>query len=342
MNVLLTCAGRRNYLVQYFREAVAGSGRVLAADAAATAPALAEADQSFTVPPVTATDYVDTLVAICREQEVGLLISLNDLELPRLARERDRFRAVGTAVAVSSPEVVETCFDKWATARFLEGIGLAGPRTFISLDEASAALARGELAFPLVLKPRWGSASIGVEQIDDSSELACAYSLLRQRLQRSILANVSHADLDRSILIQERLTGIEYGMDVVNDLDGNHVATFLRKKLGMRAGETDRAVSCRDTRLEEVGRIIGTRLRHVGNLDCDVFVDQDRVRVLELNPRFGGGYPFSHAAGADLPAALIAWAKGIAPRKEWLRIRPGVTAAKCDRLVIMNAGETAP
>jgi carbamoyl-phosphate synthase large subunit len=98
--------------------------------------------------------------------------------------------------------------------------------------------------------------------------------------------------------------------------------------------DTDRAVTAESFELDRVGAAIGQRLGHAGNLDCDVFLAEGRLYVLELNPRFGGGYPFSHAAGADLPAALIAWASGAAPDPRWLRIRPGVKAAKCDRLVL--------
>jgi carbamoyl-phosphate synthase large subunit len=333
-NVLLTCGGRRNYMVAYFRAALAGRGEVCVADSSGDAPALHEADRAFVVPPVGQPDYIEHLLGLCRRNAVGLLLSLNDLELPLLARHRDRFRNAGTVAVVSSPEVIETCFDKWSTARFLAGCGIAGPRTFLTLRDAQAALDAQELALPLVIKPRWGSASIGIAYVEDADDLEPTYQLIRRQLARSILAEASARDLERAILIQERIGGQEYGLDVVNDLDGRHVATFARCKLAMRAGETDRAVTVQHAELDRVGAVIAQRLGHVGNLDCDVFLADDRPYVLELNPRFGGGYPFSHAAGADLPAALIAWARGEAADPRWLRIRPGVRAAKCDRLVV--------
>jgi carbamoyl-phosphate synthase large subunit len=122
-------------------------------------------------------------------------------------------------------------------------------------------------------------------------------------------------------------------LDVVNDLDGEHSCTLVRRKLSMRAGETDRAVTVKDSRLEELGEIIGRNLRHVGVLDCDAIVTADGCYVLDMNPRFGGGYPFSHLAGANLPAALIAWASGEQPDPDWLRVAPDVLASKCDGLV---------
>jgi carbamoyl-phosphate synthase large subunit len=333
MNVLLTCAGRRNYLVEFFRVALEGRGQVYAADCSRDAPALHEADRAFVVPPLGHPEYIEHMLELCRANAVRLVVPLNDLELPVLARHRERFRDEGTVALVSSPEVIDTCFDKWATGRFLESCGVACPRTYLSLREARTALERGEIALPLVIKPRWGSASIGIVHVERADDLAPAYHLISQQLASTILAAASARDVEHAVLIQERLLGQEYGLDVVNDLDGRYVTTFARLKLAMRAGETDRAVTGESHEFDRVGAAIGQQLGHVGNLDCDVFLAEDRLYALELNPRFGGGYPFSHIAGADLPAALIAWASGEAPDPRWLRVRPGVTAAKCDRLV---------
>lgn len=332
-SVLLTCAGRRNYLVQYFRSALGGRGRILAADSAPDAPAMAEADESFVVPPITAPGYVEHLVELCRAQDVRLVCSLNDLELPLLATNRDRFAAAGAVVAVSAPAVIDRCADKWETYRTLTGWGIDTPWTGVTLQDALDALERGTISFPVALKPRWGTASIGIEFPESVQELRLAHELLRLRIERSIIGPMSSADPERTVLVQERLLGDEYGVDVVNDLSGRHVATFVKRKLGMRAGETDRAVTVADDRLSELGAEIGGRLGHVGNLDCDVFVGNGRTAVLELNPRFGGGYPFSHEAGADIPSALLAWAAGRSADPSWLSVRPGVMTSKCDRLV---------
>jgi carbamoyl-phosphate synthase large subunit len=333
MNVLLTCVGRRNYLVKYFQDALDGRGKVIGADSSPSAAALKDADEGCIVPAINSPDYFDILERICTERNVGLLISLNDLELPRLARERERFLRIGTIAVISSPEVVDLCFDKWRTIEFLRSIGLDSPLSFTSPAEALHVLRTGDLSFPLILKPRWGSASIGIELVENEVELSAAYQLLRSRIRRSILAEASNSDVDRSILIQEVLPGTEYGLDVINDLDGRYVATLARKKLSMRAGETDRAMTVLDRPLEELGRTIGSGLGHIGNLDCDVFVSPNRTCVLEMNPRFGGGYPFSHVAGADLPAAMVAWATGNAAEASWFRAEPDVVAGKYDRVV---------
>jgi carbamoyl-phosphate synthase large subunit len=338
-NVLLTCAGRRNYLIRFFQEALRGRGQVFAADASADAPALQEADKAFVVPLVNHADYFDILLAICKQHQVRLLVPLNDLELPLLARQRERFLDIGTISVISSPDVINICFDKWATLGFLKSCGLTAPKTYLSLVEARKALSQGEIAFPLVVKPRWGTASIGIEYPEDDEELELAYKLVRKQLARTFLAEISTTDPERCILIQERLHGQEYGLDVINDLDGRYVTTFAKLKLAMRAGETDRSVTVKNDQLEKIGEKIGWRLGHVGNLDCDVFVSEEHYYVLEMNPRFGGGYPFSHIAGANLPAALIAWANGEKPDESWSRVEPNIRAAKYDRLAAIGESQ---
>ncbi|MCO7193197.1 ATP-grasp domain-containing protein [Pseudonocardia sp. McavD-2-B] len=332
MNVLLTCAGRRHYLVEYFRAALTGIGAVVATDVDAAAPAMQAADRAVVVPPVADPGYVEHLVAVCREHEIGLLLSLNDLELPVLAPHRARFAEAGTRAVLPPPDVVDICADKWRTFGWLTAHGIPTARTVLTVDDARAGLDAGLLDFPLVVKPRWGTASIGIEVVADLDELMLAHRLAGIRVGRSALAGAGPPE--HTIVVQQMLPGHEHGMDVVNDLDGRVATVLARRKLTMRGGETDRAVTVARPELEELGTRLGRALGHIGNLDVDVFVDDDgHAAVLELNARFGGGYPFSHHAGADVPAALLAWASGRSPDPRWLTAVAGVRSAKYDRLV---------
>lgn len=335
MNVLLTCAGRRNYLVDYFKDALGGKGRVLAADQSASAPALQCADASFVLPNVYEPDYIDRLLSLCLREKIGLVIPLNDLELPVLAEHKTRFLGEGIKVAVSDADVVTTCFDKCQTLRFAEKHGIAVPPTYFSLEHVRRALDAGDLTFPLVTKPRWGSASFGVELCYDEDELSHVYELTKKRQARSVLARFG-AGAEKSILIQAKICGPEFGLDVVNDLSGRYVCTFVKQKLAMRAGETDKAVSVDHPILAGIGETIGRRLGHVANLDADICANHDVYYLIDMNPRFGGGYPFSHMAGANIPAALLAWAQGKAPDPSWFHIAPCVTAAKYCGLVCIE------
>jgi carbamoyl-phosphate synthase large subunit len=166
--------------------------------------------------------------------------------------------------------------------------------------------------------------------------LELSYQLTKKQIVRSFLAEISATEPQRNVLIQERLLGEEYGMDVVNDLNGNYVCTFIKRKIRMRAGQTDQAVTVRDDRLEMIGQIIGEKLGHIGLLDCDAFITKHGCYVIDMNPRIGGGYPFAHIAGANLPAAFIAWASGQPPDPAWFRIEPNIAASRCDSLLVTN------
>lgn len=309
MNILFTCAGRRTYLLKYFKENMSAEDKVVATDMQLSAPALQAADVKLQVPAVYDPKYIDITLNICKELKIDALISLNDLELPILAESKAKFEALGVTVIVSDPEVIDIAFDKYKTAQWVESIGLKAPKTYVTLASAKEALAKGEIAFPLFMKPRWGSGSIGLETIDDMEELDIYYHLLMKKIKKTILATASVGD--EYIMIQEKLTGNEYGLDVMNDLEGNNVAVSVKQKLAMRAGETDKAITVDLPEVREMGAIIGRNLKHIGNLDVDIMQRANGdYCVLELNPRFGGGYPFSYESGANMPKAILKWLKG--------------------------------
>jgi len=335
-NVLLTCAGRRCFVIRAFKQALNNCGRVFACDATVEAPALQIADKGFVVPSVEADNYVDALLTICRDHRVRLLIPALEPELPLLAAHRARFIEIGTLPLVSSLEIVATCYDKLEAAKFLERCGLIVPRTYVDLGAARHALSRGEITFPLVVKPRWGVGSIGLAIAADDQELDFAFKTTEKQIACSFFAQVSAAAPEGRVLIQECLSGEEYGLDIVNDLNGRHVCTFAKRKLKMRAGQTDRAITVNDGNLEKLGRLIGQQLGHVGILDCDLFASDEGYRVIDLNPRIGGGYPFSHVAGANVPSALVAWMNGEKADSKCFQVQPNLAIARSDEYVAID------
>lgn len=331
MNILFTCAGRRTYLLKYFKEQLGDEGKIIGADLQLTAPALSAADIKVQVPEVYSENYIERVLDICKRYRVDLLLSLNDLELPILAEAKPLFEEIGTRVVISSKEVIDIAFDKLKTASFMTSIGLTAPKTHVNYDEAIRAIRQGELKFPIVLKPRWGSGSIGIEFVDDLETMESVYRLLLMKVKKSILGKASVGD--EFIMIQEKIEGPEYGLDIMNDFEGNNVGVSVKLKLAMRAGETDKATTVDNAVIREIGARIGKQLKHVGNLDCDILERDGSYYVLELNPRFGGGFPFSYEAGVNLPKAIIEWAKGNSVDPSILVPKYGMTFAKCDYLV---------
>ena len=331
MNILFTCAGRRTYLLKYFKENLSKGDKIVATDMQLSAPALSVADIVEQVPAVYNPNYIDILLSICQRYEENLLISLNDLELPLLAENRDKFKELGVILLVSSPKVIDICFDKYKTTRFVSSIGLKTPQTYVNFQDAMNAIQNGCMFFPIVLKPRWGSGSIGIEYVEDLEEFKMIYQLLYRKIKRTILSKASIGN--EYILIQEKIKASEYGLDIMNDLNGKHIAVSVKRKLAMRAGETDKAITVDNEELRSIGHIIGSQLSHIGNLDCDILEQNGEYYVLDLNPRFGGGFPFSYEAGVNMPKAIIEWVKGNIVDLSILQPQYGKLFSKCDYLV---------
>jgi len=117
-------------------------------------------------------------------------------------------------------------------------------------------------------------------------------------------------------------------------VEGNNVAVSVKQKLAMRAGETDKAITVDIPEVYEMGRKIGENLKHIGNLDVDIMQRANGdYCVLELNPRFGGGYPFSYEAGVNMPKAIIQWVKGEKVDAAILKPEIGRMFAKNDYLM---------
>jgi len=333
MNVLLTCVGRRRYLVEYFRSELNGTGTVLGVDMQRNAPAASACDMFLVAPSLYADNYIDFLVDVCRQHRVSAILSLNDLELPLIAANAQRFREIGTIPVISSAEVIQICADKFLTAQFAESIGLSTPRSYATLESAESAIAAGSAVFPLVVKPRWGSASFGIFFVEDQNELRFAHAYCQRLWRQSIFAKMGQPG--ELVLIQEMISGQEYGLDIFNDLEAKPVGFAVRKKLRMRAGETDQAITVEGAPFSDLAARISRELRHIGNVDCDVIERDGRQYLLEMNPRFGGGYPFTHMAGANLVRVLLNCVRGDQQGRE-VRYQAGVQLAKCDYPIGMN------
>lgn len=334
LHLLFTCAGRRNYLINYFKTALNGRGKVFAADISHSAPAMVDADVAIKVPSIYSDTYITELKATIKKHHINAIISLNDLELPIISKHK-AFLEQGTncKVLISNEATIDLAFDKIKTFKFLSSIGLKTPKTFTSIKNVKQALADNNLQFPLVVKPRWGSASIGIDFPETMEELELSFKLQHLKLKKSILKSASENDIEHAILVQEKINGKEYGMDVLNDFEGNYIGTFVREKLNMRSGETDKAVSVIRSDFDYIGAMISKHLNHKGNLDCDVFEHKNTLYTLEINLRFGGGYPFSHEAGVNTCAMYIEWLLGNTNVSHLNNYKAGMAFSKCDRLL---------
>lgn len=311
-NILLSSAGRRTYLVEWFREALGGSGLVHASNSDAAATSLAAADRGVVTPLIYSDEYIPFMLEYCERERIGAIVPLFDVDIPVLAAHRSEFEAIGCFPVVAPADFARVCSDKLATAELLESAGIPRPATYVGPRGFADAVARGEASFPAFIKPRWGMGSIGLAEAADEGELHVLCGIVERKVAGSYLRYESAADEPgRGVIVQPRIDADEYGMDVYCDLVGRYQGCVVRRKVAMRAGETDIAeVIDVDERFESLARSLAGLSGHPGCMDVDVFDAGGELMVLEMNARFGGGYPFSHAAGVDMPRALVTWLRG--------------------------------
>ena len=287
MNILITSVGIRGYLIKYFRKALKNKGKIFAADCNRYAPALYDADNYFILPNVLEKNYINELFKICLTNDIKGIISLNDIELPILAQFKNKFLEKGIKLIVSNPKVIDVCYDKYSTYRFLKENNFPFPKTFISLDEALMEIKAKTIKFPLLVKPQKGSASLGIKKVFNIKELQNGFNE------------------KGNVIIQEFFQGDEYGIDVFCNSNLLPVSIFAKRKIKMRAGETDKAITVYDLKMIEFIDSLIRKLGLYGPGDMDLFKCGNKYIVIEINPRFGGGYPLSHAVGAVFPEKVI-------------------------------------
>ena len=288
MNILILSAGTRNKVVQYFKKEVGESGRVIATDCSNLAPAVYDADKFYLVPRITAPDYLDIILDICKKEQIDGVFSLIDPELSLLAKERERFLEIGVTPVISSYELVETCFDKYRMYQMLTKMQIPTGKCYVDKEAFYAAKANGEIAYPVFVKPVKGSASININQVGSDDEIELLFRL--------------YDDL----MIQEYMSGQEYGADVYIDMkSGKCTSIFVKKKIKMRAGETDKSVSVKEPKLFAMLRDFVEKCGFRGMIDIDIFLIDGVYYISEVNPRFGGGYPHAYACGVNMPAQVL-------------------------------------
>ncbi len=262
-------------------------------------------DLSYLVPHVNDPKYIQTLLKIAKENDVNMIVPLFDIDLHFLSKAKQLFKRVGVDVIISSENVIQIANDKLETFNFLKKHGFKSPKTYIDLKKVSDLVSCGQLSFPLVVKPRFGMGSIGVFIAENLEELMFFYKYVHKQIDKSYLKKLSSTCDDEIVLIQEHISGKEFGVDIFNDLSGEYIINVNKEKILMSYGETDISVVIKNKDLDKVSVELSSKLKHVGNLDIDVLYDGTDYYVLELNARFGGGFPFSYLAGADFSKVLV-------------------------------------
>ena len=293
MNFLILSVGTRNKVVQYFKKTFR-DGKIVATDCSEIAPALFEADKYYIVPRITADGYLDVILDICKNEKIDGVLSLIDPELNLLAKNQNLFDDAGVKIIGSNFELCERSLDKFKMYNWLVEHGYKCAKSYMDPAKFYVDLEKGVINYPVFVKPSCGSASISISKAQDKEtvDLLCSHS--------------------EGMMIQEFLKGQEIGADVYIDMISKKVVSiFTKKKIVMRAGETDKAVSFKDPKLFSLIQKFVEESGFTGQIDIDIFDIDGEYYISEVNPRFGGGYPHAFECGCNHMALIENNLKGI-------------------------------
>lgn len=317
MNILILAAGTRNKVVQYFKNAFSGVGTVVATDASELGAAIYDADKYYIVPHITTPGYIDVILEICKKEKIVGVLSLIDPELSLLAENAEKFKAEGTTVIGSSYDLCEMALDKMQMYKWLMKHGYNCAQSWMDKEEFYKAVDAKKVTYPVFVKPYRGSASISISKVYDKETVDLLFA---------------H---NNDLMIQEFLNGQEIGADVYIDLiSGEVVSIFTKKKILMRAGETDKAVSFKDPMLFKLIEKFVLEAGYRGQIDIDIFDINGKYFISEVNPRFGGGYPHAYESGCDHMKLIMNNLKGIANKKNVGAYEEGVYMMKYNEVKI--------
>ena len=298
-SVLFTCIGRRVSLLNSFRKAAKKlkiNASFYGTDTTELSPALQLCDKAFLVKPTTHTGYIRQLLSIVKANKVKLFVPTVDLDLKILAQNKKKYAAMGCCVLISAPDVVDICQDKRKTYRFLRKNGFDTP---VTLSVASA-LSNKKLNWPCFLKPWDGYASRGNAVVNNRKELA----FFAGRIPNPIC--------------QEFITGTEHTCDLYVDFNMKVRCVVPRKRIEVRAGEVSKGQIVKNPQIcSKAAKLVETLGAGPGVITLQLFLTgDDKVKFIEINPRFGGGVPLSIKAGANFPKWIL---QGLLGRKTNIR-----------------------
>ncbi|OOE14581.1 ATP-grasp domain-containing protein [Fictibacillus arsenicus] len=322
-NILFTSSGRRVSLINMFKDCIADNnltGKIITADNKNNAPTTFFSDKHYIVSRVNNPNYINELVSICINENIKLLIPLIDTELTVLSKNRKRFDELGVKVLVSSNQLNDIAYDKVETYKFFYENKILTPKVY-SDDE----LNNREFQFPLLIKPRNGSSSIGVTKVNNLNELMFFKSYIQ------------------NAMVQEFVKGEEYTIDVMVDMQGNIKTIVPRLRIETRAGEVSKGITRKDSSIIDAVKDVVKKLPGaVGCITLQCFKkDNGEITFIEINPRFGGGVPLAIKAGANFPKWAIDLIDETVFNETDLSWQEGLTMLRYDEAVFTEKFEYA-
>ncbi len=281
MNILTTNTGRRSYFVRFliqekkkFSNIFVGDNNIYNSSMNITnskkikLPLVSEGEKK----------YLKSLLSCVKKKKINLIIPCTNYDLKILSKAKKSFNKLHCKILVSSYSLINKLLDKSKTSILCKLNNIKTPKIYYSLNEIKNKNKR------FIKKQKIGFSSKNIKKI----------------------SNIKNRDFDKNYIIQEFIHGDEIHFDILNDLNGNFVDCCAKKKLMMHDGETYQAEILKSEKYHELGKTISEKIRHVGNLDCDAIeTKKGEIFFIDFNPRFGGGYPFTHYSGKNFISLIL-------------------------------------
>lgn len=285
VNILITSVSRKVWLVKAFKNALKQeeiNGKVISVDINPLSAGFYASDKHYLIPPSSDQNFMPVIFEICKKEDVKLLIPTRDGELLLFAKNKEKFEKQGIYVVVSNLEVIEICNDKYKFHQFLMKNNIPTPKTYLpnQLDFSS-------IHYPLLVKSRYGSGSKGLFKVEDPEELHFFINYVPNPV------------------IQEFINGKEYTVDLFSDFNGNVVTVVPRERVETFCGESYKGKTVKDIQIIEYAKNLAEKLGTIGHITIQCIKNDNGIKFIEVNPRFGGGAILGIKSGANTPLLLI-------------------------------------
>lgn len=319
MNYLFLSVGRRGELMKDFRKSLNVEDRIIATDMSEFAPALYFADKKYLAPRIDSPDYFLRIFEICKIEKINAVTTFIDPEIELLAQHRKEFENLGVEVLAPYEETAKLCFDKFKMSLFLREHNIPTPLTYGSFDDCIQAIKNKEIEFPIFVKPRNGSGSVGARKIESEKGLKDAFKK------------------DSSLIAQELMCGADLDADVyIDTISHRAVSVFTKRKLETKIGGASKTISFKDEKLFDLIQKFTGLLKFNGPIDIDFFFRDGVYYVSEVNPRFGGAYLHAYGAGVDFIKLIHNNLNGVENKPSFGNYDEGVAMLMFDSVVILR------
>ena len=270
-------------------------------------------DEARIICRISDSNYIPTLLDICKEDGIDCLIPTIDTDLLILAQNKEKFEHIGTKVLIAKEDKVAICRDKNYTADYFISLGLKSPKPVNKVEEYVG-------GFPAFIKPKDGSSSIDAYKVNNEADLKM------------------YADKVEDYIIQPFISGTEYTIDIFCDYEGNPIFITPRERMAVRAGEVLKTRIAQDeVMIEEMKKLVDD-YKPSGQITVQLIKESETGDnyYIEINPRFGGGAPLSIKAGADSAKAVIKMLAGMKLEYTDKAARDGAIYSRFDQSICVN------